>query len=124
MQIILNEHGYVKAYALIGVFGDVEAIDVDDPVDVADFEENYGSYYLSEGKLIKSDNKQKEIEHARQLFDLRVQRAKVCFPYINRGYLWYSKLTNAQKDELNVWYQAWLDVTDTQVVPETPAWLI
>lgn len=124
MQVILNEQKYVKAYALIGTFGDAAAITVDDPADIADFEENYGSYYLSDsGVLVKSDNKQKEIEHNRQLFDLRIQREKVCFPYINRGELWYSKLSAEQKEELSVWYQAWLDVTETMVAPETPEWL-
>jgi hypothetical protein len=32
-------------------------------------------------------------------------------------------LTADQKNELNVWYQAWLDVTTTKVVPKDPEWL-
>ena len=54
---------------------------------------------------------------------LRYQREKVCYPYINRGALWYDKLSDEQKEELAVWYQAWLDVTETRVVPKTPTWL-
>lgn len=124
MQVILNEQGYVQAYALIGDFG-TPSIAVDEPENIDDFENNYRSYYLSEKNvLVKSDDRQKEIEEQRELTDLRSQRDKLCFPYINRGYLWYNKLTKAQKTELDSWYQAWLDVTETRLVPDAPEWLI
>ena len=124
MQVILNEQGYVEAYALVGGFGS-PSIEVDVPENIIDFENNYDSYYLSEDNvLVKSDDKQKEIENQRELTNLRHQREKVCFPYINRGEMWYSRLSADQKDELGVWYQAWLDVTNTKVVPQTPEWLI
>ena len=123
MQVILNEQGYVKAYALIGTFGS-SSVTVDEPTDINDFEENYRSYYLSEGNvLVKSNDKQKEIENQREATNFRSQRAKICFPVINRGELWYSKLSTEQKEELSAWYQAWLDVTETKIVPETPLWL-
>lgn len=122
MQVILNEKGYVKAYALIGSFSS-DAIEVDEPVDINDFEENHGSYYVSNGKLVKSNDKQKELENNRQLTSLRVQREKICFPYINRGELWYNKLSAEQREELGVWYQAWLDVTETKIIPAVPTWL-
>ena len=124
MQVILNEQGYVKAYALIGSFGS-DFVTVNEPENIKDFENNYRSYYLSEDNvLVKSDDKQNEIEEQRELTDLRNQREKACFPYINRGYLWYNKLTDEQKEELDAWYQAWLDVTETKVVPNTPKWLV
>ena len=124
MQVILNEKGYVKAYALIGTFG-TASVTVDEPEDINDFEENYGSYCLSKNnKLVKSNDKQKEIENNRQLTSLRAQREKTCFPYINRGELWYSKLSVEQREELVTWYQAWLDVTDTKVIPVAPTWLV
>lgn len=59
----------------------------------------------------------------RQINNLRIQREKECFPIINRGQLWYSMLTAAQYTELQTWYQAWLDVTETLVIPEKPSWL-
>ena len=124
MQVILNEQGYVEAYALVGGFG-TPSIEIDEPANIIDFEINYDSYYLSEDNiLVKSDDKQKEIENQRELTNLRHQREKVCFPYINRGVMWYNRLSAEQKDELAVWYQAWLDVTNTKVVPQTPEWLI
>lgn len=123
MQIILNEQGYVAAYAIVGDFG-TPSVAVDEPENIDDFETNYHSYYLSDnGRLVKSNDKQKAIEEQRMLADLRLQREKVCFPYINRGALWYSRLTEEQRDEMNVWYQAWLDVTETKIVPQMPTWL-
>lgn len=58
-----------------------------------------------------------------RLFDLRLQRENECFPIINRGQLWYDTLTEKQQLELKKWYQLWLDVTQTEKVPEKPSWL-
>lgn len=124
MQVILNEQGYVEAYALVGEFG-TPSVTVNEPENIDDFENDYRSYYISKDNiLVKSDDKQKEITYQRELTNLRTKREKECFPYVNRGYLWYNKLTNAQKSELDSWYQAWLDVTDTKVVPANPEWLM
>jgi len=124
MRVVLNEQGYVQDYAIIGEFG-YPSVVVDSPSDFDDFEKNYRSYYLSEdNKLRKNDDKCAEIEDENMLGTLRSQREKDCFPYVNRGYLWYSKLTDEQKEELGVWYQTWLDVTETKVVPEKPEWLV
>lgn len=123
MQVILNEQGYVRSYALVGKFG-ASAVAVNEPENLADFEDNYGSYYLSNGALVKNGDRQLELEDERELHYLRLKRETICFSYINRGYLWYSKLTDEQKNELSTWYQAWLDVTETRVIPETPEWLV
>ena len=53
---------------------------------------------------------------------LRFKR-KRCFGIINRGPAWYNTLTEQQKNELQSWYQAWLDVTDTLIEPVDPTWL-
>lgn len=55
--------------------------------------------------------------------ELRIRRASECFPIINRGKLWYDKLTAEQQTELSAWYEAWLDVTQTKIVPEAPDWI-
>lgn len=123
MQVILNENGFVESYALIGEFDSPSAI-VNEPENLEDFEKNYRSYYLSEDSVLTKDNdKQAENEEQEVLSDLRKQREKICFPYINRGELWYSRLSDVQITELNTWYQAWLDVTETKTIPETPGWL-
>lgn len=54
---------------------------------------------------------------------MREKRAKVCFPVINRGKLWYDRLTPIQLGELKSWYQAWLDAPKTLVYPTAPTWL-
>lgn len=123
MKIILNEQGFINSYALIGGFND-GAVEVNEPENLEDFEKNYRSYYLSDGVLVKSDEKQIELDENKVLANLRSQREKVCFPYVNRGYLWYSRLNEEQKEELDTWYQAWLNVTEIKVIPETPEWLV
>lgn len=54
---------------------------------------------------------------------LRKKRCEECFTIINRGKLWYERLTSEQIGELKEWYQAWLDVTKTLVIPVAPNWL-
>ena len=55
--------------------------------------------------------------------DLRAQRKWECFPFINRGQLWYDSLTDAQRKELSEWYRAWLNATETMEAPTKPDWL-
>lgn len=67
------------------------------------------------------------------LEDLRYRREIECFSYINRGILWYNTLTTEQQQELNTWYQQWLNVpqvyletkpTDIEnIIPSKPIWL-
>ena len=67
------------------------------------------------------------------LSELRFRREQECFSIINRGVLWYNTLTTEQQQELNTWYQAWLDVpqvyqetkpTDIEtIIPTKPNWL-
>lgn len=64
----------------------------------------------------------KEIE-AQEIVNLRAQRESECFSVINRGQLWYETLTLEQITELKTWYQAWLDVTTTKIIPTKPSWL-
>lgn len=54
---------------------------------------------------------------------LRTRREAECFPIINRGKLWYNRLTAEQESELNNWYNAWLNVTETKVAPAAPSWI-
>ena len=58
-----------------------------------------------------------------RLSNIRLQRETDCFPIINRGALWYNKLTTEQKNELMVWYQQWLDAPQTGVIPEKLEWI-
>lgn len=65
--------------------------------------------------------------------ELRTRRANECFLIVNRGEVWYNKLTEEQKTELSAWYNSWLDVpqvyeqikpTDIEsIIPKKPTWL-
>lgn len=55
--------------------------------------------------------------------NIRANREEKCFPIINRGQLWYDTLTEAQHNELAVWYRAWLDATETMVEPDDLDWV-
>lgn len=63
------------------------------------------------------------IDIKNELNTLRKLRAKECFPVVNRGKLWYDCLSIEQLSELNDWYFAWLNVTETKVIPTKPEWL-
>lgn len=55
---------------------------------------------------------------------LKSRRELECFRIIdNRSPMWYNHLTAEQKQELEAWYQAWLDVTETKIIPVKPEWL-
>ena len=83
-----------------------------------------GALYLEEytqSEEYKQKKEQWDSEH--QLKDLRNIREINCFSIINRGYLWYSQLSEQQLVELDNWYNAWLDVTKTRIIPQKPIWL-
>ena len=122
MQIITDENGYVKSYAEIGNL--IDGIEIEAPSDLDHFEVNFEAYQVKDGVLIFDEAKSKELANSQQLDDLRLQREIECFPVINRGQLWYESLSESQIAELQLWYQAWLDVTETLVIPEKPMWLI
>lgn len=119
-QVIIDENGFVKEQTTGGNIGGIEVVL---PDDVNDFIKNFKSYQLVDGVLIKNEDKSKIIEKEKQSNILRRKRTSECFPIINRGSMWYEQLTTEQSDELRTWYKAWLDVTDTMIVPERPIWL-
>lgn len=76
------------------------------------------------GHIVIDEEAEKSTEYIElKKEQLREQREVECFKYINRGALWYSKLTEEQVKELEEWYNAWLNVTDTLEVPQKPEWL-
>ena len=55
--------------------------------------------------------------------EIRKRREKECFPIINRGESWKRRLTSEQRNELEHWYQMWLDAPETLTIPVTPDWV-
>lgn len=121
MKILIDENKYLTCFCIDAELEN--SIEVADPEDLESFIDIFKAYKYENGKLVLDKTKLQSVNDARIADELRFKRDKVCFPYINRGYLWYSKLTAEQKDELDAWYQAWLDVTSTKVIPEMPEWL-
>ena len=120
MQVKVAD-GYVSSYALIGTL--VGGIEVPDPPDVEHFEANFQAYQLQDGALA-FDEKQHQLNKQKALCDeLRKRREAECFSYINRGQLWYDRLTDTQQSELAAWYECWLCVTETLTAPAKPSWL-
>lgn len=121
MKILIDENKYLTCFCIDAELNG--GIEVDTPIDVDAFADVFRAYKYENGNLYLDEEKLQELNNERIVDELRLKRSKICFPYINRGYLWYETLTTEQKNELNVWYQAWLDVTTTKVVPKAPEWL-
>lgn len=121
MKVLLDEQNYVVSYALEGEL--LDAVEASEPNDLSHFEEHFTAYQVRDGTLV-FDDIQAEAEQAQAAKDAYRKRREVeCFPIIDRGRLWYDTLTEDQLSELKTWYQAWLDGTNTQTIPEKPEWL-
>ena len=86
----------------------------------------YNGALFLEDYMHTEEYKQKEAQWQsdHELKSLRRRRETECFSIINRGYLWYTQLSEQQLVELNEWYNAWLNVTETRTVPQKPVWLV
>lgn len=81
----------------------------------------YKKTYQTEQPVKNPNGKLSQLELTKK--NIRKKRAEVCFPIINRGTLWYNKLSISQHTELTNWYNAWLDAPETLKIPETPSWV-
>jgi hypothetical protein len=121
MKVVLDSEGYVESYVLLGDVTD--GIEVEEPEDFQDFENNYPAYRIENGKLKKDELKCEAFIEETELNGFRSLRKRECFPIINRGELWYETLTAEQREEISQWYQAWLDITETKTIPAKPDWI-
>lgn len=121
MKALLDEKGFITSYALVGDL--VDGIDLPDPEDVLHFEEHFSAYQVRDGTAVFDNEQNEALQTESQKAEFRLRREKECFSVINRGQLWYEGVSITQLLELRQWYKAWLNVTETMVVPEKPAWL-
>lgn len=121
MKVLLNEQGYVGSYALEGDL--LDAVETAEPDDLLHFEEHFTAYQVRDGTLVFDEGKDAQAQSEAAKVEYRRRRELECFPIINRGQLWYDTLSEGQLSELKNWYQAWLDGTNTQTIPEKPEWL-
>jgi len=91
-----------------------------------DYEKTLGAkthfaWRVVDGEL--TEERYEETPAEETLENLRNLREEICFPVINRGQMWHDSLTAEQRQELQDWYKAWLDVTETMEEPLAPEWL-
>lgn len=121
MMVLVNENGYVESYALVGSL--VGGIEVPVPEDIEHFENHFEAYGYSDSELHFNDVWQTMLEQEKEKEDIRLRREAECFSIVNRGQLWYDKLTDKQRKELEKWYDDWLKATTTKKIPSRPSWL-
>lgn len=124
LSVLLNTEQYVENF----LHDEKEIIPggvvVELPCDsIFEFVTKHKNYYYRDGQLILDTERQNQQNIQDHQTRLRGRREKECFRVINRGQLWYATLTVQQLGDLADWYKAWLDVTDTFIVPEMPDWL-
>ena len=113
-KILINKDGYVASPYITDANIPLEITD-EQAEQLRTFKFNYNWRYV-DGIFIEEALLTDSI--------LRYRREEECFRIIdNRSQLWYDHLTAEQKVELNTWYEAWLKVTETKVIPEKPEWL-
>lgn len=82
--------------------------------------------YQTVGIVIK-DNKLQVDTISRSIDEqkniLRRLRKNRVFPIINRSQMWFNSLNEQQKQDIQTWYQEWLDAPNTLVIPKRPNWL-
>ena len=113
-QIKINENGYVRSPYVQDAEISMEIEDDEyEKIRVIPFNKNWR--YLNGGFIL---------EDLLDEVHLRSRRQVECFNVIdNRSQLWWNHLTDDQKKELDDWYEAWLCVTKTHIIPEKPEWL-
>ena len=121
MKALLDDKGFIISYALVGDL--VDGIDLPDPEDIAHFEEHFAAYKVRDGTAAFDSEHDEALQTEAKKAEFRLRRETECFSVINRGQLWYEGVSITQLLELRQWYKAWLNVTETMVVPVRPAWL-
>lgn len=120
MRITTDEKGYVTGWSIAG---DEEGTLCQVPADFDRFAVFYPAYRLENGKLTEDPEALAVLQEQYRKEEIRRQREERCFPYINRGNLWYERLSREQLDGLKAWYQAWLDAPETLEIPGSLSWL-
>ena len=121
MQVVTDNNGFVLSFAYIGNL--VNGVEVSEPEDIDQFLHQFYAFQLLDGKLVYNGEAYEAHVTEEMRTELRRRRETECFSVVNRGQLWYEGVSLTQLLELRQWYKAWLNVTETMVIPEKPAWL-
>ena len=120
MKYLIKADGYVLMYSIDGGFDDWQYSEKIPP----GFDPStYTRFKQVNGELVFDPNREEELAKELIKNQWRERRELECFSIINRGKLWYDKLTTEQLVELNNWYNLWLNITETLIEPTKPSWL-
>lgn len=74
-----------------------------------------------ENDKLKVDVTPRPIDEQKNI--IRRLRKNRVFPIINRSQMWFNSLSEQQKQDIQIWYQQWLDAPNTLIMPKRPNWL-
>lgn len=127
LSVILDENGYIQRFSVGGMLGD-ETTHFYTEIP-PDFFGHSKAYRVEKETLVLDTKQMASVEDENELNEIRGLREIECFSVINRGKLWYDRLTDEQYKELSSWYDAWLNVTERKrgaksfSIPQRPKWL-
>ena len=120
MKIQIDKNGYVENYVIIGE-SNVCNIEVEEPEGFSP--DKFQAWKYDGEKLVYDIEQAQKIQNNYRKNEIRARREKECFSYVNRGTLWYNKLTPEQDIEFQNWYDAWLEAPETLIIPKKLEWL-
>lgn len=122
MKVQIDENGYVQNFVIVGESSACD-IEVEEPENFMSQIQFYTAWHYDGAKLTFDEARANELQLEGQKNEIRQERARECFTVINRGQLWYETLNESEKEDLNRWYQEWLDAPETMKIPEKLEWL-
>lgn len=120
MKIQIDKNGYVENYVIVGE-SNVCNIEVEKPEGFSP--DKFQAWKYDGEKLVYDMEQAQKIQNNYRKNEIRARREKECFSYVNRGTLWYNKLTPEQDIEFQNWYDAWLEAPETLIIPKKLEWL-
>ena len=120
MKIQIDKNGYVENYVIVGE-SNVCNIEVEEPEGFSP--DKFQAWKYDGEKLVYDMEQAQKIQNNYRKNEIRARREKECFSYVNRGTLWYNKLTPEQDIEFQNWYDAWLEAPETFIIPKKLEWL-
>lgn len=123
MRVYLDENGYVYLHANDSDYCEGDFETVSDDFLTEHFLTHRKCYRYKDGKLEYDESHEQSVIEEEKKNHIRLLREQECFPFINRGWLWYQELSASNLLELTKWYKAWLDATETYIIPDKPKWL-
>lgn len=119
MKVKINKDGLLSSPEVLDANIEIEVDDsLQDKLSTIPYFKDW-QYKDGEWSLVSLDSYLKNDDNY-----LRRRRQKACFKFLDgKSQMWYRMLSEDQTKELKQWYQAWLDVTDTHIIPTTPSWI-